>query len=144
MISSAFDELDAGEVFPMAHSLLEKGFVSAREIGVDLVRDDSEVPDAFFARRSGPSIADQRLFGSCLSDPSFALIPFDLGCRLGFRSLSRSVIAGTMRLAALAVVFRLRHGRVQLEQLVFQIALLTTSTDKKKEIMKEMEVEQWH
>lgn len=98
MIGCAFDKFDAGEVLPMAHSLLKKGFVCTRKIGVDLVRDDSKVPDAFLPRRSGPSGADQRLVVG-LSDPSFALIPFNLGCRLRLRPLCRPVVGGIKRFA---------------------------------------------
>lgn len=114
MIGCAFYKFDAGEVFPMAHSLLKKGFVSTRKIGVDLVRDDSKVPDAFLARRSGPSGADQRLVVG-LSDLTFALIPFNLGGRFSLGPLCRSVIVGIKRFL------------LQLKELVFQFALLATS-----------------
>lgn len=82
MVGRSFDEFDAGEVLPMSHGLFKKGFVSAREIGVDLVRDDSKVPDALLASRGGPSGAPllDRLSGAA----RLALLPLCLVVRLGF------------------------------------------------------------
>lgn len=51
VLGRAFDELDTGEVLPVAHGLLEEGLVGAGEVGLDLVRDDAVVPHALLARR---------------------------------------------------------------------------------------------
>lgn len=43
------DELDAGEVLPVAHGLLEERLVGATKVAVDLVGDDAVLPDALLA-----------------------------------------------------------------------------------------------
>lgn len=43
-------ELDAGEVLPVSHRLLEQGLVRAGEITIDLVRDHAVIPHAFLTR----------------------------------------------------------------------------------------------
>ena len=81
VFSCTLDEFDASEVFPVAHSLLEKCLVCSGEIGVYLVRDDSEIPDALLTGRCRSPVADQGGgFLTFLSDPSFSLVSFDLGC----------------------------------------------------------------
>lgn len=54
-ISISLDELDAREVFPMLHCLLEEGFVHPTEVAVDLVRDHSVVPDSLLSGSGRPS-----------------------------------------------------------------------------------------
>ena len=82
VFSCTFDEFDASEVFPVAHSLLEKCLVCSGEIGVYFVGDDSEIPDALLTGRGRSPVADQGggFLAAVLSDPSFSLVSFDLGC----------------------------------------------------------------
>lgn len=58
MIGRAFDKLDAGKIFPVTHGLFEEGLVGPGEIGINLVGDDSEIPDALLAGRCRPSGTD--------------------------------------------------------------------------------------
>ena len=99
MVHGAFDEFDAGEVLPVSHGLLEQGLVSAGEIGVDLVRNDSVVPDAILTSRGsaphshsgGVSSAGGRVtvvvFPSALFAVHSSLISHVLLLRPGFSSI---------------------------------------------------------
>lgn len=42
----ALHKLDARRVLPVAHGLFEEGFVQAAEVAVDLVGDDTVIPNA--------------------------------------------------------------------------------------------------
>lgn len=46
----ALHELDARDVLPVPHGLLEEGLVGAAEVSVDLVGDHAEVPDTLLTR----------------------------------------------------------------------------------------------
>jgi len=50
----ALHELDARGVLPVAHGQLEERLVDATEVAVDLVRNDSIVPDAILFGCDGP------------------------------------------------------------------------------------------
>lgn len=69
MIQLPFHELHTSEVLPMPHGLLEERLVSSAEIAVDLVWNDSVLPDSLLA-----------VCGS--SDGSVAFS--DLGMDIGF------------------------------------------------------------
>lgn len=55
LLRNPLDELDASEVFPVSHGLLEQGLVSAGKIPIDLVRDYTVVPYTFLACSRGSS-----------------------------------------------------------------------------------------
>lgn len=105
MLGRALDELDAREILPVSHGLLEQRLVGAGEIGVDLVRDDAEVPDALLASGGRPPVAHERrpLGRRPTVDEQLTLVP------LG-RPASRPLIA--------------RAGVVQREQLALHVRAL--------------------
>lgn len=64
-------ELDAREVLPVPHGLLEQGLVGAAEVAINLVRDHAILPNTFFAVRRCP---DGAVAGTGLNVNKFTYI----------------------------------------------------------------------
>lgn len=57
LTADPLDELDAGEILPVTHGLLEQSLVSSGEVAIDLVRYNTVIPDSFLPRCGSSAIS---------------------------------------------------------------------------------------